>query len=140
MFGEDQPDSAIRQVVVRLASTQAFKNAHRAHSTGATKHASKTSSVRRAHGLTWIPDEVKNLKKKQTRSEDLEVEAPVRVDKVVKEESLKKVVEYLVLQKRVLNGVEDSMWKIWGFAEESTPKRLLSDADYWSKTLDAHAA
>jgi hypothetical protein len=137
MFGEDLPDSAIRQVVVRLASTQAFKTAR---STGATKPASKTSSVRSAPGLTWIPDEVKNLKKKQTRSEDLEVEASGRVDPVAKEEPLKKVVEYLVLQKRVLSGVEESTWKIWGFTKESTPQRIRSDADYWSKTLDAHAA
>jgi protein MBA1 len=90
--------------------------------------------------LTWIPDEAKNSKRKQTRIEDLEVEKPGRNNRAVKEETLKKVVEYLVLQKRVLNGVEDSTWKIWGFAEESTPNRLKGDAEYWRRTLDAHAA
>jgi protein MBA1 len=135
-FGEDQPDSAIRQVVVRLVSTQAFNIAH---STGAPRHTSRTSSVRSAQGLPWIPDEVKNLKKNQARSEDPRAEVSGRVVEAVKGQP-EKVVEYLVLQKRVLNGAEDSTWKIWGFAEESTPERLLSDAQYWSKTLDAHTA
>jgi protein MBA1 len=51
----------------------------------------------------------------------------------------KTVVEYLVLQKRVIRGKEED-WKVWGFAEESTPERIEKDEEYWRKTLDLQAA
>ncbi|KAL5113829.1 hypothetical protein ACEQ8H_008291 [Pleosporales sp. CAS-2024a] len=49
------------------------------------------------------------------------------------------VVEYLVLQIRVTNGREGE-WKIWGFAQESTPARVKEDEAHWKKTVDSHAA
>jgi protein MBA1 len=47
----------------------------------------------------------------------------------------KTVVEYLVLQKRVIRGSEEE-WKVWGFTEESTPSVIARDERYWSKMLN----
>jgi protein MBA1 len=46
-------------------------------------------------------------------------------DKVKKVES--EAVEYLVLQRRMIEGVEED-WMVWGFAEESTEKVRKRDA------------
>ena len=46
----------------------------------------------------------------------------------------KTVVEYLVLQKRVVRGEEED-WKVWGFTEESTPSVIARDQEYWAKML-----
>jgi len=50
----------------------------------------------------------------------------------------KTVVEYLVLQKRVIRGQEED-WKIWGFAQESTPAIMDKDEKYWREVLDYQA-
>lgn len=50
----------------------------------------------------------------------------------------KTVVDYLVLQKRVIRGKEEE-WKVWGFAEESTPSVKERDQEYWRKMLDVQA-
>jgi protein MBA1 len=51
----------------------------------------------------------------------------------------KKVVEYFVMQKRVIGGREED-WKVWGFTHESTPERIEEDEEYWRRTLDLQAA
>lgn len=56
-------------------------------------------------------------------------------DEFVDNGKQKTVVEYLVLQKRVIRGREEE-WKVWGFAEESTPQKIEEDEEYWRKTLD----
>ena len=38
----------------------------------------------------------------------------------------KKVMEYLVLQKRIVRGKEDQ-WKIWGMTEETKPEDVLRE-------------
>jgi protein MBA1 len=135
-FGEDQPDSAIRQIIIRLASTQSL----RVDRKGPAAMSASTASMRSSVGLSWIPDEAKKLRKDQARGN-----APTREVEKVKtveepKEAKKEVVEYLVLQKRVLSGTEEKAWKVWGFAPESTPEQMEEDAAYWRKTLDAHAA
>ncbi|KAF1913585.1 hypothetical protein BDU57DRAFT_520517 [Ampelomyces quisqualis] len=50
-----------------------------------------------------------------------------------------KVVEYLVLQRRVINGRQDPDWMVWGFAEETTSWRLRSQDEYWREMLSANA-
>ena len=49
------------------------------------------------------------------------------------------VVEYLVMQTRVMDGKEED-WKIWGFASESTPAKIEEDEQYWKKMLDIQSA
>jgi protein MBA1 len=39
-----------------------------------------------------------------------------------------------------MNGKEDPDWKIWGFAEESTPDRIAEDEKYWDEMVKANAA
>lgn len=51
----------------------------------------------------------------------------------------KKVVEYIVLQRRIVEGKEDDQWKVWGFAEESTPTKMLEDEAYWQQMLSHQA-
>ena len=46
------------------------------------------------------------------------------------------VVDYLVLQKRVVRGKEED-WRVWGFTEESTPDVRERDQEYWRLMLDA---
>ena len=48
------------------------------------------------------------------------------------------VVEYLVLQQRVIRGEEEE-WKVWGFTEETTPEVLKQDEEYWGKMLEYQA-
>jgi protein MBA1 len=124
-FGEDQPDTAIRQMVVRLASTQKLTMM----GASSKKSLAEKLSTSRPAGLTWVPDEAKQLKKEKAKDE--------RVD-FADNGKEKNVVEYLVLQRRVIRGTEEG-WKVWGFAPESTPERIVEDAEYWRKTLNAHA-
>ena len=88
-LGEDQPDTAYRQVVFRIESVQSLSVG-----TGAQK---------------------------KDRAVD------------------KTVVEYLVLQRRVINGKEEG-WKVWGFAEESTPAKIEEDEAYWARMLATQTA
>jgi protein MBA1 len=115
MFGEDQPDTAFRQVVVRITSAQRLEN----------KFASGPV-------ITWAPLDVKKPET-QAKSE------PKTKAVITNTETTKEVVEYLVLQKRVNRGIEDKHWKVWGFTQESTPERLEEDAEYWRKILSSTA-
>ena len=49
------------------------------------------------------------------------------------------VVEYLVMQTRVMDGKEED-WKVWGFASETTPAKIEEDEQYWKRMLDIQAA
>ena len=47
----------------------------------------------------------------------------------------KKVMEYVVLQKRILRGKEDQ-WKIWGTTEETKPEDVLrEDSATYSRAM-----
>lgn len=139
-LGEEQPDSAYRQVVVRIESVQSLK---RSDSSSSSKSAKSSSSPRAvAPPLPWVPDAVRQrTEKARQRIQKLEDEGE-NVNQIVKSGDKyadngvpKTVVEYLVLQKRVVRGVEED-WKVWGFAKESTPSVVASDEKYWAKMLD----
>ncbi|KAF2867175.1 hypothetical protein BDV95DRAFT_582723 [Massariosphaeria phaeospora] len=48
----------------------------------------------------------------------------------------KRVREYIVLQKRMMRGVEDKDWKVLGFAEETTPESIAADEEHEKRLLD----
>ncbi|USP82536.1 uncharacterized protein yc1106_09810 [Curvularia clavata] len=132
-IGETMPDTAYRQVVVRLVSEQSLR----------TIPLSSTSTAprRTVHRLPWVPDAARQQAEKQRqREKKIEDEAGIEAVEVAEEENVvpKTVVDYLVLQKRVIRGKEEE-WKVWGFAEESTPKIIERDQEYWRKMLDVQA-
>jgi protein MBA1 len=145
-LGEEQPDSAYRQVVVRIESVQSLKRSDSSSSKSASSssRSAKPSSSPRAVAppLPWVPDSVRQrAEKARQRIQKLEDEGE-NVNQIVKSGDKyadngvpKTVVEYLVLQKRVVRGVEED-WKVWGFAKESTPSVVASDEKYWAKMLD----
>jgi protein MBA1 len=96
VLGDDAPDSAYRQLVMRITSTQSV-------SIKSTDAAKKDA----AYYGSGKPETV---------------------------------VEYMVMQRRVINGREDKDWKIWGFTKESTQKQLREDEQYWKETVNASAA
>jgi protein MBA1 len=127
MFGEDQPDTAFRQVVVRITSKQRLENkfANNPVATGERK-------VAKGRAPGWAPLDVK-------KSEPKAKSKPKTKAVTKNTETTKEVVEYFVLQKRVNRGVEDKQWKVWGFTQESTPERLEEDSEYWRKILSSTA-
>ena len=127
-LGEEMPDTAFRQVVVRIASTQ--KLTLKASGGGGTMGSDASRSLGPS-GLRWVPGEATK------RSAKKEQEAR-KIDYYDNGKE-KEIVEYLVLQKRVIRGFEED-WKVWGFAKESTPEILAEDEEYWRKTLDSQAA
>jgi protein MBA1 len=128
------PDTAYRQVVVRLVSEQSLR-------TIPLSSSSPTSAPRRTlHRLPWVPDTARQQAEKQHQREkkledDIDV---VAEDAFAENAEPKTVVDYLVLQKRVIRGKEEE-WKVWGFAEESTPSVIERDQEYWRKMLDVQA-
>lgn len=134
-IGETMPDTAYRQVVVRLVSEQSLRTIPLSSSS------STTPRHRTIHRLPWVPDAARQQAEKQRqREKKREDEAGSEAVEVVDEEPAvpKTVVDYLVLQKRVIRGKEED-WKVWGFAEESTPKIIERDQEYWRKMLDVQA-
>jgi protein MBA1 len=137
-LGDEQPDTAYRQVVIRLESTQSLSRTSGKGSTSTTRSGVRSPSIRRE--LPWIPDSARQhildarQRVRKLRDEG-EKGAVVRRGEFPDNGKPKKVVEYLVMQKRVIRGREED-WKVWGFARESTPERLEDDAEYWRKTLD----
>lgn len=136
-LGEEQPDSAYRQVVVRIASVQSLER-----STSSPSKSAKSSSTRTAPHLPWVPDAARQrAEKARQRSRKLEDEGETENQIVKSGDEFpdngvpKTVVEYLVLQKRVIRGSEEE-WKVWGFTEESTPSVIARDERYWSKMLN----
>jgi protein MBA1 len=124
VFGEDQPDTAFRQAVIRIESTQELSMSYDDGKKGRTP---KPSSKK---GIRWSPSDAKKE------------EGSGKEDKVEFADNGKprRVVEYLVLQRRVISGKEDTEWKAWGFAKESTPESIEDDAVYWRKMLNGQAA
>lgn len=138
-LGEGHPDTAYRQLVIRCKSVQSLTRSYT--STQATS--SSTASRRPSKSLAWMPDtarEQMQRERERVRKEKAEGgmvqirDKGVFVDNGVK----KTVVEYLVLQKRVIRGQEED-WKIWGFAQESTPAIMEKDEKYWREVLNYQA-
>ncbi|KAL1796951.1 hypothetical protein ACET3X_005491 [Alternaria dauci] len=144
-LGDEQPDSAYRQVVVRIESVQSLKRSGSSSSSSSSKPA-KSSSAKSSYAiparLPWVPDAVRQrVEKARQRIQKLEDEGE-NENQVVKSSDKypdngvpKTVVEYIVLQKRVVRGTEED-WKVWGFAEESTPSVIEKDERYWAQMLD----
>ncbi|KAI4692676.1 hypothetical protein J4E81_007092 [Alternaria sp. BMP 2799] len=137
-LGEQTPDTAYRQVVVRLVSVQSVE---RSTPTSPKISKSPISAAR----LPWVPDAARQRAEKarqqRQKSEDEgETEKPVaKSDEAFIDNGVKKtVVEYLVLQKRVIKGTEED-WKVWGFTEASTPSVLAREELYWSQMLNVQA-
>ncbi|KAH7078562.1 hypothetical protein FB567DRAFT_138554 [Paraphoma chrysanthemicola] len=128
LLGETNPDSGYRQLVVRLDSTQVLKISNAGLEKGWTPHASKSSLPK---GLTWKPEGTVNKTKSVAKSDKPSMDF---ADNGVP----KRVVEYMVLQKRVVGGSEEA-WKVWGFVQESTPEVIEEDEDYWRKLTEAQA-
>ena len=138
-LGEEQPDTAYRQVVVRLVSNQSL-TITRGHSSSFSPHSPASSNP-----PIWRPDTARKslLEHKQSLQKRKDEGEHVSMTKFTNEfmdnGEVKKVVEYLVMQRRVIRGVEED-WKIWGFAMESTPERIKMDEQYWKRTLDLQTA
>ncbi|KAI4945243.1 hypothetical protein J4E86_009129 [Alternaria arbusti] len=137
-LGEQTPDTAYRQVVVRLVSVQSVE---RSTPTSPKMSKSPISAAR----LPWVPNAARQRAEKarqqRQKSEDEgETEKPVaKSDEAFIDNGVKKtVVEYLVLQKRVIKGTEED-WKVWGFTEASTPSVLAREELYWSQMLNVQA-
>lgn len=124
-LGGDHPDTSYRQCIVRIESEQQLI----VGSEGKARDGTKTRAPK------WAPS---NAPKKADA---------VRARTGIAEEGLQSkgdrrvqtVVEFLVMQTRVLDGQEEG-WKVWGFASESTPAKIEEDEEYWRRMLDAQTA
>jgi protein MBA1 len=125
LFGDDQPDTAYRQAVIRIQSSQALSLK------GAATRIPNASKPSIMKGVKWQPAEATTESKTETLMSN---QAPKDEGRGTRKE----VVEYLVLQKRVIRGKEED-WKVWGFTQESTPEKIEDDAAYWRKTLAAQS-
>jgi protein MBA1 len=140
-LGEEQPDTAYRQVVIRLVSTQSLtitrdRGSFSSFSPSSSPHSHSPSSSK---APTWRPDTAYEPRLRKRKDEG-EVVITRKGNEEFMENGLeKKVVEYLVMQKRVIRGVEED-WRIWGFATESTPGKIRMDEEYWRRTLDLQTA
>ncbi|KAL6712594.1 hypothetical protein ACN47E_000471 [Coniothyrium glycines] len=130
-LGEDYPDTAYRQVVFRLESTQVLTlQPGSASPAKILKVPSKQSSR-----LLWTPRDAQ-----ATRATDMLQRRSVDANAGYLDNGRPQtVVEYLVLQKRIIRGKEEN-WKIQGFTEESTPAALELDEGYWRRTLAIQTA
>jgi len=139
--------SGIRQVVVRIASKQVL-------ATWTDEQARKAVKARikalKAEGKEITPAlrAVEKEEAKQVMVAGNSGYSPIAAHKIHRalvedQEALggmerveREVTEYLVLQKRMLEGEEED-WMVWGFAEESTPEVLEKDVKVM-KELEAY--
>lgn len=136
LMGQDPQEGAFRQVVVRVTSTQELSIAgggHVAKRPAATKSKSKV-----VHSRQWSPHG--HTVKPSSQSEDVVDDAAVEYVGGQNGKERKKVVEYMVIQKKYMNGKQDPHWKIWGFTQESTPVSVAQDEEYWRHTLSSQTS
>ena len=114
-LGADQPDTSYRQCIVRLESEQTL-----------TTKPIALRAENRVYAPAWSPS---SAPKKQV----------VAVHEAAEQKQTQTVVEYLVMQTRVMGGKTED-WKIWGFAGETTPAKMEEDEAYWKKMLDIQAS
>jgi protein MBA1 len=130
-LGEDQPDTAYRQIVVRIVSTQQLTLSGGNKNSTAPDFTPSASQSPNPRSLRWTPDYPETQTQKQPRQKQNRDRGTV-----VDNGQQREVVEYMVLQKRVIRGVEED-WKIQGFAEPSTPEKIEEDDEYWRRSLAA---
>lgn len=132
-LGEAYPNTAFRQVVVRMKTRQ------RVFAPGGTSSKSilpidSKLSLETFTALSkqkWVPEEVQR-KVEQHKKEQMNVKdqgEEIRRD----QGEVRNVTEYMVMQKRIISGSEDPKWRIWGFTVESTPRRLEEEEEYWQR-------
>jgi protein MBA1 len=142
-LGEAYPDTAFRQVVVRLESEQKL-TLRDGISSKSSLHSDSRPSLKTltANSRRWVPEEAQTKIRKAEPKLGRQVNVSKSPGDTKQEDQgeTKRVVEYLVMQKRVINGKEDKKWKIWGFVEESTLQKLEEDDEYWRKYNSAQAA
>jgi protein MBA1 len=119
------PQTWIRQVVIRVKTRQRLV-AKQSPTTKPEVQAQIQQPISKGKrkALAWTPDGGKPSTEVEEAAVENAVEAPLST------ETEKDVTEYLVLQKRVLLGVEDKEWKIQGFASETTLESIASDEKY----------
>lgn len=129
MLSQDVEEGGFRQIVLRITSTQQLTVS------GTGKVGTKASSKGKRHSTNrqWTP---KGLVKPSSQV-DIVDDADVEFADAQSKTERKKVVEYMVIQKKFTNGKEDPHWKIWGFTQESTPESLAIDEEYWRHTLNS---
>ncbi|KAF2176170.1 hypothetical protein K469DRAFT_35077 [Zopfia rhizophila CBS 207.26] len=94
-------ETGLRQVVVRLHTRQLL-----------TTRTEPRISKKQYKELAWTPDGVQ----------------PEEVKDEV-EEKEENVVEYVVLQRRMVRGQEED-WLVWGFADETTTEKIREDEEF----------
>ncbi|KAJ4325640.1 hypothetical protein N0V94_000595 [Neodidymelliopsis sp. IMI 364377] len=119
-LGNDHPDTSYRQCVVRIESEQQLS----------IKPLARHTATPKARALKWAPQ---NAKKEADAVEVVEPRVKPQTSEV------QTVVEYLVMQTRVIEGKEED-WKIWGFTTETTPAKMDEDELYWKRMLDVQSA
>lgn len=118
-LGEEVPNSSYRQCIVRLESEQQLS----------VIPISPSATKSKVRAPKWVPASAK------AKQDDVQQSVEVK-----EKGKIETVVEYVVMQKRVMDGKEDNDWKLWGFTSETTPAKLQEDDDYWKKMVDVQAA
>lgn len=129
-LGGDHPDTSYRQCVVRLESEQQLS----------VTPILSPAAANKAHAPKWAPSYANSDKKGVVASAAAAAAAPAEQGVEKEKGKVETVVEYVVMQIRVMNGKEEDDWKLWGFASESTPAKIEEDEAYWRKMLDIQAA
>jgi len=126
-LGGDHPDTSYRQCIVRLESEQQLS----------VTPVSSPAATPKAHAPRWAPSYAQSKKAGIVAAAAAPAEQGVEAKEKGKVET---VVEYVVMQTRVMDGKEEDDWKLWGFTGESTPAKIEEDEAYWRKMLDIQAA
>ncbi|KAF2625956.1 hypothetical protein BU25DRAFT_371153 [Macroventuria anomochaeta] len=122
-LGSDHPDTSYRQCIVRLESEQQLS----------MTPVSSPSATHKTCAPKWTPSYA------QSKQDVISTAEPEQNAEAKDKGNVQTVVEYLVMQTRVMDGKEEE-WKVWGFASESTPAKIEEDEQYWKKMLDIQTA
>jgi mitochondrial protein MBA1 len=113
--------SVIRQVVVRISSRQKLIIDRDSPNIIAKPR-------RGTRELKWVPDGTQ-LNRDEAREEE----------EYTVDEHEKDVVEYIVLQKRIMKG-EEEPWKVWGFMDNTTVESLKEEDKMADRIAEYDAA
>lgn len=111
--------STFRQVVVRLRTRQLLTIERNDPTQAHTSNGGK-----RTRSLAWSPDGTAV----EAKSGKEESQGDLSSMSLPFERHEQDVVEYVVLQRRMLKGVEEP-WKLWGFADKTTLQRIRDDEE-----------
>ncbi|KAJ4983503.1 hypothetical protein SVAN01_11018 [Stagonosporopsis vannaccii] len=123
-LGGDHPDTSYRQCIVRLESEQELS----------VTPVTALAAAHKARAPKWAPSHA------QSKKVDASAAPAAQAAEAKEKGKVETVVEYVVMQTRVMDGKEEDDWKLWGFASESTPAKIEEDEAYWRKMLDIQAA